>query len=73
MTTMWTIDDAPAAVTDYVKHYNEVRLHSAIGYVTPHTKLAGQEKAVFAARDTKLEAARETRRLRRAAAKQNVA
>ena len=73
VTTMWTIDDARRAVTDYVKHYNEVRLHSAIGYVTPHTKLAGQEKAVFATRDNKLEAARETRRLRRAAARQNVA
>jgi len=70
---MWTIDDARRAVTDYVKHYNEVRLHIAIGYVTPHTKLAGQEKDVFAARDTKLEVARETRRFRRAAARQNVA
>lgn len=30
--TIWTIDDARKAVVDYVKHYNEVRLHSAIGY-----------------------------------------
>lgn len=45
--------------------YNEVRLHSAIGYVTPHTKLAGKEREVFAARDEKLEAAREQRRLHR--------
>lgn len=52
-------------MADYVKHYNEVRLHSAIGYVTPHTKLAGKEKEVFDARDQKLEAAREQRRLRR--------
>jgi len=44
---------------------NEVRLHSAIGYVTPHTKLAGREEEVFTARDQKLEAAREQRRLRR--------
>jgi transposase InsO family protein len=73
VTAMWTIDDARNAVVDYVAHYNEVRLHSAIGYVTPHTKLAGKEKAVFADRDTKLEAAREARRLRRAAARQNVA
>ncbi len=73
VTAMWTIDDARNAVVDYVTHYNEVRLHSAIGYVTPHTKLAGKEKAVFADRDTKLEAAREARRLRRAAARQNVA
>jgi putative transposase len=73
VTTMWTIDDARKAVVDYVKHYNEVRLHSAIGYVTPHTKLAGKEKEVFADRDAKLEAAREQRRLRRAAARQCVA
>ena len=31
----------------------------------PHTKLAGEERAVFAARDRKLEAAREKRRQRR--------
>ena len=73
VTAMWTIDDARKAVTDYVTHYNEVRLPSAIGYVTPHTKLAGEEKTVFADRDTKLEAAREQRRMRRAVARQSVA
>jgi transposase InsO family protein len=73
ITALWTLEDARKAVTDYVKHYNEVRLHSAIGYVTPHTKMAGQERAVFSARDAKLEAAREKRRLRRAAAQQHVA
>jgi putative transposase len=52
-------------VQQYVIHYNEVRLHSAIGYVAPHTVLAGKEKEVFAARDEKLEAAREARRVRR--------
>ena len=46
-------------------HYNEVWLHSAIGYVTPHTELADKEKDVFAASEQQLEAARETRRLRR--------
>ncbi|TWU02791.1 IS2 transposase TnpB [Stieleria varia] len=60
-----TVDDARRIVKQYVQHYNEVRLHSAIGYVTPLTKLAGEEKAVFDSRDRKLEAARETRRLRR--------
>jgi transposase-like protein len=60
-----SIDDARAEVSRYVKHYNEVRLHSAIGYVTPHTKLAGAEKAVLSARDRKLESDREARRLRR--------
>lgn len=68
-----SVDDARQAVTQYVHHYNTVRLHSAIGYVTPHTKLAGKEKELFAQRDEKLEAAREKRRLRRAEAIQNVA
>jgi hypothetical protein len=31
-----------------------VRLHSAIGYITPADKLAGKEEAIFAARDQKL-------------------
>ena len=48
-------------------HYNEVRLHSAIGYVTPADKLAGREPAIFAERDRKLDAARERRRAAREA------
>ena len=49
------------------EHYNQVRLHSAIGYVAPADKLAGREAEIFAARDRKLEAARERRRTREAA------
>jgi len=73
LTTLWASADARKAVIDYVKHYNEVRLHSAINYINPLTKFAGKEKEVFADRDAKLKAAREQRRLRRAAARQNVA
>ena len=60
-----SVDDARRIVADYVKHYNSVRLHSAIGYVTPLTKLLGKEREVFTSRDLKLEAAREKRRERR--------
>ena len=67
-----SLEDARRLVQGYVRHYNEVRLHSAIGYVTPTTKLAGQEQAIFAARDRKLEAARERRRIAREAARQAV-
>jgi hypothetical protein len=48
-----------------VAHYNQARLHSAIGYVTPADKLAGQETAIFAARDQKLATARQRRAARR--------
>jgi hypothetical protein len=40
-----------------VTHYNTVRLHSAIGYVTPADKLAGREKAIWSERKRKLAAA----------------
>lgn len=52
-------------VGDFVEHYNTVRLHSALGYVTPADKLAGREQQIWTERDNKLEAARERRRQRR--------
>ena len=54
----------------FVEHYNTVRLHSAIGYVTPKDKLEGREPAIFAERDRKREAARERRRAVRQNARQ---
>jgi transposase InsO family protein len=59
--TPLTLDDARRLVTNYVAQYNEVRLHSALGYVTPIDKLYGREKAIFAERDRKLQVARERR------------
>jgi transposase InsO family protein len=53
----------------YVEHYNEVRLHSAIGYIAPADKLAGREAEIFAARDRKLTEARERRKEQREAAR----
>ena len=60
-----SLDDARQLVAQFVEHYNHVRLHSAIGYVTPADKLAGREQAIFAQRDQKLAAARERRATRR--------
>ena len=57
----------------FVEHYNTVRLHSAIGYITPADILAGRAAAIWAARDARLEAAREARRLRRAELHQEAA
>jgi transposase InsO family protein len=69
--------DSPEKARDlvarFVEHYNTVRLHSALGYVTPADFLAGRAEAIWAARDAKLEAAREARRLRRAEARQEAA
>jgi hypothetical protein len=50
--------------------YNTVRLHSAIGYVTPKDKLEGREKAIFAERDRKLAEARKRRRAARQQARE---
>ncbi len=57
-----SLDEARRIVKDYVTHYNQARLHSAIGYVTPHDKLLGNDAAIFAARDRKLAEARERRK-----------
>ncbi len=67
--TPLSLDDARRLVADYVVHYNTVRLHSAIGYVTPQNKLNGREAEIFAARDRKLAEARERRRQQRQAAR----
>jgi hypothetical protein len=64
-----SLEDARQIVTGYVEHYNTRRLHSAIGYVTPADKMAGREPEIFAARDRKLEAARQQRQVKRRAAR----
>jgi transposase-like protein len=57
-----SLDDARRIVADYVVHYNTVRLHSAIGYVTPKDKLEGRDRQVLQERDRKLAEARERRK-----------
>jgi transposase InsO family protein len=63
-----TLEAAQRVVEHFVDHYNRVRLHSAVGYIAPLDFMAGKAKAIWAARDLKLETAREKRRQRRAAA-----
>jgi len=58
------LEDAHRLVSQYVEHYNTVRLHSAIGYITPKDKLEGREKEIFAERDRKLQEARKRRKVR---------
>lgn len=68
-----TVEEARRRVQTYVNHYNEVRLHSAVGYVTPMDKLAGLEEEIFSERDRKLEAARARRKAARQSKQQEVA
>jgi len=49
-----------------VAHYNQTRLHRAIGYVAPADKLTGRDRAIFAERERKLDGARERRKVARA-------
>jgi putative transposase len=65
-----SLEEARRLVVSYVEHYNQVRLHSALGYVTPAHKLAGMEQVIFDERDRKLEEARVRRAEAREAARQ---
>lgn len=68
-----SLEEAQKQIQNYVDHYNNVRLHSAIGYVTPSDKLAGIEKEIFDERDRKLEEARERRQATRQSTRQELA
>lgn len=57
-----SVEEARRLVTTFVEYYNHQRLHSAIGFITPADMLAGRADEIWAARDQKLEAARERRR-----------
>ncbi len=59
--TPLSLEDARRLVEGYVEHYNNVRLNSAIGYITPKDMLAGHQQEIQAQRDRKLDAAREQR------------
>ena len=45
--TPLSLEDARRLVAEFVAYYNTVRLHSAIGYVTPADKLAGRAEAIW--------------------------
>ena len=65
--TPLSLDDAQRLVTDFVNHYNDTRLHSAIGYITPKDKLEGRAETIQTQRDAKLASAREARKTKRKA------
>ena len=51
-------EDARRVVGQFIEHYNNVRLHSAIGFVAPRDMLEGRAEEIQRVRDEKLEAAR---------------
>ena len=57
-----SIDDAKRTIVEYIKEYNEVRLHSSIGYVTPMDRLNGMDEVILKDRDLKLEKRRAERK-----------
>jgi putative transposase len=63
--TPLSLEDACRLVEGYVEHYNNVRLNSATGYITPKDVLAGRQQEIHAERDRKLEAARQQRQSHR--------
>lgn len=69
--TPLSLADAPRIVARYVAYYNEVRLHSVIGSITPKDTWEGGEKVLFAERDGKLAEARDRRKAQRQAARES--
>jgi transposase InsO family protein len=57
-----SFEEAERYIAEFVDEYNGRRLHSGIGYVAPVDKLRGNEGAIFALRNARLEAARIARR-----------
>ena len=63
--TPLTLEDAKRITGGFIDYYNTQRLHSAISYIAPADRLAGRHEQIHAARDKKLEDARERRRIAR--------
>ena len=63
--TPLSLNDALRLAQGYVEHYNNIRLNSAIGYITPKDMLAAHQQEIEAERYRRLEAAREQRKNRR--------
>jgi putative transposase len=63
--TPLSIDHAKTTVHEFVDYYNNTRLNSAIGYITPNDKLHGREEAIHNLRDQRLESARRQRKRNR--------
>ena len=63
--TPLTLQDARRVASEFIDHYNHLRLHSALGFITPKDRLQNRHLQIFADRDKKLESARQQRKLKR--------
>jgi putative transposase len=68
-----SLEDAGRLIVQYVQVYNEQRLHSALGYVTPKDMLEGRRAQIHVERDRKLELALRQREQAAREVKQRVA
>jgi len=53
------LEDLEKQIAAHITHYNQRRLHSSLGYVTPLDMLEGRQQTIFARRQEKLKMARE--------------
>ena len=60
--TPTSLQEAQRIVKEFVDYYNQIRLHSAIGYIAPMDKLNGKEKVIFGQRKQKLLIAQQRRK-----------
>jgi len=65
-----SLEEARQRIAGFVDHYNTIRLHASLGYITPADKLAGLDKLIFDERDRKLEEARQRRQQARLATRE---
>lgn len=60
-----SLDDLKRQIADYIVFYNDVRLHSTNGYISPKNMLQGRQVAIFDERRLKLQQANENRKRQR--------
>jgi len=56
-----SLEDAIRLISQYISYYNEKRLHSSLGYVTPKDWMDGRQEAIRQNRDRMIEEARRKR------------
>jgi transposase InsO family protein len=65
-----SLEEARQRIAGFIEHYNTVRLHAALGYITPADQLAGLAQVIHDERDRKLEEARQRRQQARLATRE---